>query len=82
MSDHEVWVDTPDDFTPHYEWEPLEVHQPGVEGRVRRQVADEIYAAIKKRRELAINNREPGWPLLTEAMVIAAEAGGLKVSDD
>ena len=46
-----------------------------MERAVRQRVADEIYQAIHERRAAAIEAKERGWPLLTEAMVIAREIG-------
>lgn len=45
------------------------------ERAIRRAVADEIYEAIKKRRDEAHDEHHRGWPLLTEAMVLAREIG-------
>lgn len=45
------------------------------EAEIRRQVTEDIYAALKKRRDAARGARERGWPLLTEAMVIALNIG-------
>ena len=90
MSDYEVWVDAPDDFSPQsaYEWEPLEVHPPGVLLAVRKQVAEEIAQAIETFQaesadapmavQLAIGS---GHNYLVRAVEIAREIGSKEHSN-
>lgn len=40
---------------------------------IRDTAVAEIYQALKAHRDQAHDDREPGWPLLTEAMVIAGD---------
>jgi len=51
------------------------------EAITRAEVASEIYFALKARRDEALKQRAPGWPLLTEAMVICHEIGRLQLGD-
>ena len=48
---------------------------------VRKQVADEIYQALKRRRNEAREDQQRGWPLLSEAMIIASEIGAREHSN-
>ena len=41
----------------------------------RREVATEIYEALKRRRDEAHAAQQHGWPLLSEAMVITWKIG-------
>ena len=38
-------------------------------------MAEEIAEALRRRRDEALEAKQPGWPLLTEAVIIAREIG-------